>query len=135
MEITQLEQMTKEEVLNFIRKRLSFGSEIKRQLKHVDEDDFSKEHRSFEMSGCDQTTGWCTLFNTAILNEFANLGIYDYTSYLFLDFDKGTPTVYLKYYDENENLEYDLNGYTTTEIIFTIFELTIFSGRSKRPRS
>lgn len=80
-------------------------------------------------------TGWCTLFNTAILNEFANLGIYDYTSYLFLDFDKGTPTVYLKYYDENENLEYDLNGYTTTEIIFTIFELTIFSGRSKRPRS
>ena len=87
------------------------------------------------MSGCEQTTGWCTLFNTAILNEFANLGIYDYTSYLFLDFDKGTPTVYLKYYDENENLEYDLNGYTTTEIIFTIFELTIFSGRSKRPRS
>ena len=111
MEITQLEQMTKEEVLNFIRKRLSFGSEIKRQLKHVDEDDFSKEHRRFEMSGCEQTTGWCTLFNTAILNEFA------------------------KYYDENENLEYDLNGYTTTEIIFTIFELTIFSGRSKRPRS
>ena len=91
MEITQLEQMTKEEVLNFIRKRLSFGSEIKRQLKHVDEDDFSKEHRRFEMSGCEQTTGWCTLFNTAILNEFANLGIYDYTSYLFLDFDKGTP--------------------------------------------
>ena len=135
MEITQLEHMTTEEVLNFIRKRLSFGSEIKRQLKHVDEDDFSKEHRRFEMSGCEQTTGWCTLFNTAILNEFANLGIYDYTSYLFLDFDKGTPTVYLKYYDENENLEYDLNGYTTTEIIFTIFELTIFSGRSKRPRS
>ena len=56
MEITQLEQMTKEEVLNFIRKRLSFGSEIKRQLKHVDEDDFSKEHRRFEMSGCEQTT-------------------------------------------------------------------------------
>lgn len=105
MEITQLEQMTKEEVFNFIRKRLSFGPEIKRQLKHVDEDDFSKEHRRFEMSGCEQTTGWCTLFNTAILNEFANLGIYDYTSYLFLDFDKGTPTVYLKYYDENENLD------------------------------
>ena len=135
MEITQLEQMTKEEVLNFIRKRLSYGSEIKRQLKHVDEDDFSKEHRTFEMSGSEQTTGSCPLFATAILNEFANLGIYDYTSYLFLDFDKGTPTVYLKYYDENENLEYDLNGYTTTEIIFTIFELTIFSGRSKRPRS
>lgn len=45
MEITKLEQMTKEEVFNFIRKRLSFGPEIKKQLKHVDEDDFSKEHR------------------------------------------------------------------------------------------
>ena len=76
MEITKLEQMTKEEVFNFIRKRLSFGPEIKKQLKHVDEDDFSKEHRRFEMSGCEQTTGWCTLFNTAILNEFANLRLY-----------------------------------------------------------
>ena len=35
MEITKLEQMTKEEVFNFIRKRLSFGPEIKKQLKHV----------------------------------------------------------------------------------------------------
>ena len=104
--------MTKEEVLNFIRQRLSFSAEIKRQLKHVNEDAFNKEHRRFEMSGNEETTGWCTLFNTAILNEFANLGIYDYTSYLFLDFDNGT-----------------------VEIIFTIFELTIFSGKPKRQRN
>ena len=127
--------MTKEEVLNFIRQRLSFSSDIKRQLKHVNEDAFNKEHRRFEMSGNEETTGWCTLFNTAILNEFANLGIYDYTSYLFLDFDNGTSTVYLRYYSDNENLEYDLNGYSTVEIIFTIFELTIFSGKPKRQRN
>ena len=135
MEIAQLKQMTKEEVLNFIRQRLSFSSDIKSQLKHVNEDAFNKEHRRFEMSGNEETTGWCTLFNTAILNEFANLGIYDYTSYLFLDFDNGTPTVYLRYYSDNENLEYDLNGYSTVEIIFTIFELTIFSGKPKRQRN
>lgn len=135
MKITQLKQMTKEEVLKFIRQRLAFSPEIKKQLKYVKEEDFSKEHRRFEMSGQEETTGWCTLFNTAILNEFAGLGIYDYTSYLFLDFDKGTPTVYLKYYSDNENLEYDLNGYSTTEIIFTIFELTIFSGKPKRQRN
>ena len=127
--------MKKEEVFNFIRQRLAFSDELKRQLKHINEDEFKKEHRRFEMSGCEKATGWCTIFNTAILNEFANLGIYDYTSYLFLDFDKGTPTVYLKYFSDNENLEYDLNGYSTTEIIFTIFELTIFSGKPKRDRN
>jgi len=49
MEIAQLKQMTKEEILNFIRQRLSFSSDIKRQLKHVNEDAFNKEHRRFEM--------------------------------------------------------------------------------------
>ena len=48
MEIAQLKLMTKEEVLNFIRQRLSFSSDIKRQLKHVNEDAFNKEHRRFE---------------------------------------------------------------------------------------
>jgi hypothetical protein len=46
----------------------------------------------------------------------------------------GVPTVYLKYFSEDENLEYTLDGYTTTEIIFTIFELTIFSGKPTRRR-
>ena len=104
MEITDLKQMTKEEVFNFIRQRLSFSKELQEQF-------------------------------TAILNEFADLGIYDYTSYLFLDFHNGTPTVYLKYFSENENLEYTFTGYTTTEIIFAILELTIFSGKPKRNRS
>ena len=99
MEITNLKQMTKEEVFNLIRQRLSFGDELQQQLRHVD-----------------------------------NLGIYNYTSYLFLDFYMGVPTVYLKYFSEDENLEYTLDGYTTTEIIFTIFELTIFSGKPTRRR-
>lgn len=86
MEITDLKQMTKEEVFNFIRQRLSFSKELQEQFRHVNKDALAKEHRRFEMSGNESKTGQCTIFNTAILNEFADLGIYDYTSYLFLDF-------------------------------------------------
>lgn len=135
MEITDLKQMTKEEVFNFIRQRLSFNDELLEQFRHVKKDDLAKEHRRFEMSGNESKTGWSTVFNTAILNEFSDLGIYNYTSYLFLDFHNGTPTIYLKYFLEDENLEYTFNGYTTTEIIFEILELTIFSGKPERKRN
>ena len=75
MEITDLKQMTKEEVFNFIRQRLSFSKELQEQFRHVNKDDLAKEHRRFEMSGNESKTGQCTIFNTAILNEFADLGI------------------------------------------------------------
>ena len=42
MEITNLKQMTKEEVFNLIRQRLSFGDELQQQLRHVDKDKFMK---------------------------------------------------------------------------------------------
>ena len=74
--------MTKEEVFNLIRQRLSFGDELQQQLRHVDKDKFMKEHRRFEMSGFETQTGWCTVFNNDILNKFADLGIYNYTSYI-----------------------------------------------------
>ena len=127
--------MTKEEVFNFIRQRLSFNDELLEQFRHVKKDDLGKEHRRFEMSGNESKTGGSTVFNIAILNEFADLGIYNYTSYLFLDFHNGTPTIYLKYFLEDENLEYTFNGYTTTEIIFEVLELTIFSGKPERKRN
>lgn len=126
--------MTKQEVLNLIRQRLSFSDELLKQFRYIEEDDFKREHRRFEMSGYEEKTGWCTVFNTAILNEFADLGIYNYTSYLFLDFHEGTATLYLKYFFEDENLEYELPGYSTVDIIFTILELTIFSGKPARTR-
>ena len=122
MEKNSLKQKPKEEILDFIRKRLAFSEKIQSQLRHVNEDDFKKEHRRFNMSG-----EYDTVFNTAILNEFADLGIYDYTSYLFLNFHKGNPTLYIKYLNEGNNLEFDFSGYTTSEIIYEIFKLTIFS--------
>ncbi|WP_455674359.1 hypothetical protein [Phocaeicola sp.] len=119
-EIEILSQKPKEEVLDFIRKRLFVEGQT--------------EHRKFNMSGYESKTGECTVSNTAILNEFADLGIYDYTDYLFLDFYKGTPTVYLKYWGEEKNLEFNFDGYTTSEIIYEVFKLTIFSGMKKRRR-
>lgn len=134
METTVLKQKSKEEVLDFIRERLSFSKEIQNQLRHVDEDEFKKEHRRFDMSGYESTTGKSTVFNSAILNEFADLGIYNYTSYLFLDFYKGIPTLYLKYFFEDENLAFDFSAFSTCDIIYAIFELTIFSDKRERIR-
>ena len=51
MEITDLKQMTKEEVFKFIRQRLSFSKELQEQFRHVNKDALAKEHRRFEMSG------------------------------------------------------------------------------------
>ena len=42
MEITDLKQMTKEEVFNFIRQRLSFNDELLEQFRHVKKDDLAK---------------------------------------------------------------------------------------------
>jgi hypothetical protein len=130
-----LKTKSKEDVLNFIRERLSFVNEVSSHLRQTDQEMFKKEHRRFDMSGYEEKTGKCTVSNLAILNEFADLGIYDYTSYLFLDFYKGTPTLYLKYFNENENIEVDKwSGLGTTEIIYKIFERTIFSSKKIRRR-
>ncbi len=129
-----LKTQSKEEVVEFIRQRLKFNGNFANNLRYVDEDVFKKEHRRFDMSGYETETGQCTVVNLSILNTFADLGIYDFTNYLFLDFYKGQPTLYLKYFNDNENLEFELDGSGTVEIIFEIFQKTIFSGKHKRRR-
>ncbi|MGC4102858.1 hypothetical protein [Ferruginibacter sp.] len=121
-----LQSKTKEEVFNFIRERLTFTNGIDSQLSHTDKEIFKKEYRRFEMSGYESKTGQCTKHNLAIVNKFADLSIYDYTSYLFLDFYKGHGILYLKYFNDNENLEFELSGYGTTEIIYEIFQKNNF---------
>jgi hypothetical protein len=66
-------------------------------MKNLGDYQIEKQHKRFKMSGYEAETGSCTIWNTSILNEFADLGIYDYTCYLFLDFYKGTPKLYLRY--------------------------------------
>lgn len=134
MTIEVLSKKSKAEVLDFIRTKLKFSKSITSQLRTIEKDVFSNEHRRFEMSGYEDEPGQCTLHNLAIVNEFANLGIYNYTNYLFLDFHKGSPTLYWQYFQDKENFKYDLSGYGTSEIIYFIFEKTIFSGESERRR-
>ena len=128
MTTSKLKEMKKSDVLDFIRERLSFGV-YTNEMRWVEEGDFKKEHRRFNMTGYDNETGDCTLHNMSILNEFTDLGIYDYTVYLFLDFYKGNGTLYYRYWGDGENHGMDddsLYGYGTTEIIYKIFEKTIF---------
>lgn len=129
-----LRKRSKDDVLDFIRKRLAFDETLQSQLRYMDKDGIEKEHRRFDMSGYEDKKGQCTLFNQAILNEFADLGIYDYTDYLFLDFYKGTPTLYMQYFQSNERVEDDLSGLGTVDIIYEIFERTIFTDRGTRRR-
>ncbi|MFT4781488.1 MAG: hypothetical protein ACI9SD_001174 [Pseudohongiellaceae bacterium] len=129
-----LKSKTKEKLLEFIRERLSFNDEIQSHLRYTDKEIFNTEHKRFEMSGYEGKTGECTKHNLAILNLFADLGIYDYTSYLFLDFYKGIGTLYFQYFGENENHELELSGYGTTEIIDMILQKTVLSNRSTRRR-
>ncbi|SHJ62675.1 hypothetical protein SAMN04488007_0920 [Maribacter aquivivus] len=129
-----LKKKSKKDVFNFIRSRLSFNEKLISQLRHTNNEKMNKEHRRFEMSGYENNKGECTLHNLSIVNEFADLGIYDFTSYLFLDFHKGSPTLHMKYFYENENLELDYSGYGTTEIIYEIFEKTIFTDKRTRRR-
>jgi len=135
MTAEQLKTKSKEEIFEFIKKRLSLSRLIKHSLyKNFRFESVDREHLRFEMSGDESETGQCTVDNLEILNRFADLGIYDFTHYLFLDFYKGTPTIYLSYFWEEANLEYSLDGYGTTEIIYEVFQKTIFSGKSKRRR-
>lgn len=129
-----LKQKTKEEIYEFIRERLAFNNNISEQLRYINSDEFKKEHKRFNMSGYETETGKCTVDNLAILNLFADLGIYDYTSYLFLDFYKGTPTLYLNYWCTKDNLEFDYGGYGTTDIIYEVFLKTILSNKPTRRR-
>ncbi|MGO2332988.1 MAG: hypothetical protein ACTH6R_00745 [Pseudoalteromonas nigrifaciens] len=89
----------------------------------------------FEMSGYESNKGECTVHNINILNLFADLGIYDFTEYLFLDFYKGIGTIYLKYWGDIQSHEVEVSGYTTSGIILKILELTTLSGKSTRRRA
>lgn len=138
----RLQQMTKEdlknldknEILDFIKAKLSF-SEVSPHLRYVDGDLFKKEHWRFNMSGYEDKIGNSTVLNMEILNKFAYLGIYDYTTYLFLDFYKGTPTLYYQYWGSSSNEEEDFGGYGTVDIIYEVFKRTILTEKKTRRRN
>ena len=105
--------------------------------------------------------GRCVVDNINILNIFADLGIYDYVYLLWLDFFQGCGSLTIKYYDDitqeksiifkdccvdniyvldsptsNSMVDISVSGYTTTEIIHLILQLTTLNnvGLIKRRR-
>jgi hypothetical protein len=149
----ELIKMNKHEVYDFIRERLTpidkkteimlspHGGGWGTYNRNLKTEYCKINHRRFERSGYDgDNVGSCTLHNLSILNTFADLGIYDYSYYLFLDFFKGMTTLYMRYWEnDSKNIEFIGDndyyvGWGTTDIIYDIFEKTIFSGKEKRRR-
>lgn len=127
-----LKGKTKSQVKNFIRWRLQTE---KGKIK-LDWNEEIEEHKKFDFSGYDANEcGDVTIHNLSIINEFSDLMIYDYTEYLWVDFYKGNGVLYLKYFQEIDNLEFDLGGLSTSDIIYKIFEKTIFTDKRIRRRS
>ena len=131
----------KEDTLAGIRQALKFDTKVLGQLKYYafnsieSFENYSKEHRRFDMTGYDNgDVGSCTTHNQGILNTFAHLGIYDYTKYLCIDFYKGHGELHFRYWDSEDDVTYEFDNIGTVEIIYEIFELTIFSDKPKRRR-
>lgn len=129
-----LKVKSKDDIFDFIRKKLEFDEEVLYQIQLFDLKAKYKLHKRFDMSGYEYTKGTQVKTVNSILQEFAYLGIYDYTKYLNLDFHKGCGTLYLKYFDSETNEEFNLNGYGTVEIIYEIFKRTILSDKKTRRR-
>ena len=93
----------------------------------------------FDMSGYDNFftdqdrpyngLGTCVKHNTKVLQTFAHLGIYDTTHFLYLDFYKGIPTLYWMDWgsDKLNTTDDAMSGYSTSEIIYEVFKVTIFN--------
>ena len=133
----KLQNISGNQICDFIRERLSFVKYIpylENQIRRTEFNDLREEHRRFDMSGYESKTGDCTLQNMSILNEFADMVIYDYTKYLFLDFYKGGGELYYQYWEDRVNLQMGYAGEGTVDIIYDIFQKTIFSGKCTRRR-
>lgn len=98
----ELKQKTKDEILLFIQDRLC--------IKSLDNQKIREEKIRESASS-----------NLNILNKFADLGIYENTSYLILD----NKILHLQYYGKSEEEKLDLSSLSTIEIIYTILKKTI----------
>ena len=133
-EAYQLSKLNGEEVLNYIRNVLVKNTPPYQFTEQDDEYELREKSRlRFDMGVLFDEVSECVEKNQFIIDLFKYLGIYDYTSSFSLKFHKGCPILNYVYYNEFFEHENDeLGGHTTSEIIYEIFKLTIFSGRIPR---
>lgn len=136
-EAYELSKLKKEDVLKYIRGVLTENTPAYKVLPNsefYDEYEIERINRlRFEMHVEYDEVSEDVEKNQFIIDLFKHLGIYNYTSNFSLKFHKGCPIITYQYYSEYDTIENDqLGGYTTSEIIYEIFKLTIFSGKLPR---
>jgi len=122
-------QGEKEQIKNFIRFVLSNTSNVKYTLDMGYK--LIRDGARFNMSGYGEKV---TTENLNILNRFDYVGIYDYTRFLTVDFYKGQGVIIYQYWPDGLLGHHHVSGETTTDIIYNVLELTIFSGNETRRR-
>jgi len=75
---------SEKEIKDAIRERLTVELH-KRNGNHIRHADLSKDHLRFDMSGYGSEDNDCYFNNLEILKLFADFGIWDFVSYLYLD--------------------------------------------------
>jgi hypothetical protein len=131
-----LKRMTEKELDAFILERLSFSGKVSQSIRY--EEGKKDDHYRFNMSGYDLgKRGSCDINNRFILDLFADVGIYDYSHFLSLDFYKGVGTLYISFWDDREKTLYEecFSGAGTREIIKDILTMTVLSDRQTRRRN
>lgn len=123
-----IRKMDSEELSDFIYSRLQFNPHQLQEMHNAN----VEPHRRFDMSGYGRD-GSCVLHNQAILNLFADCGIYDHVDYLFVDAYKGGITVYYALFSTGAPLQENMMGLGTTGIIRWILDnLVLADGLPKR---
>jgi hypothetical protein len=115
-----LQTLDEESLEMFIRGRLQYSATD--VPKPHEERPGKTPHKRFDMSGYGENNA-CHIYNTNILNLFADCGIYDCIRYLYLDAYKGSMTLYYSFWDgKDAGKSEDFAGMGTVEIITWILQ-------------
>lgn len=111
----EFDKLTEMVMMDEIREKLTVnGKRLRFNMSGYD-DCGSDDHRDWY--------GECKRHNNMILNLFADEGIYDATTFIALDFYKGSGTFYYQIWGDNETIEVDFSTYTTAQIIYEIIKI------------
>ena len=110
-------KMTDEQLEEFVRGRLAYGRHALSETRSEE-----KPHKRFDMSGYGDRCGSCQLHNTAILNLFADCGIYNKILVIYLVAYKGTMVLYYTPWGEAELHSVEYGGWGTVDILCDIIK-------------
>ena len=129
--VNELREMSKPEVLSYIRGILDAGRRVRFEMSGYNYESAG--------SGFNLEKDICvSVYNQRIIDRFAFLGIYDYFQFLHIDFYKGTGELYFRFFDRSYHggncEEEEFGGWSSAYIIYYIFEISILSNHNRRRR-